>query len=363
MKIKNLKVGLVATLCIIALAGGGYAISSSDNSLNPKTEEYNQGSSENISDLEDISNNDETSSTEKNIVDIPNIQAGVDETVLDCSSVPNYVGEPFIVINGGIPEFSENDKMNLEPFEEYSKLDNFGRCGVAYANICLDLMPTEERGSIGSVRPSGWHTVKYNDLIDGNYLYNRCHLIGYQLAGENANELNLITGTRYLNMVGMLEFENTVCDYVKETENHVLYRVTPWFKGANLVADGVQIEAWSVEDSGKGICFNVYCYNVQPGIEIDYSTGESWVSSDSNDNNDKADVVNEEENHINEIGASVEQEIGEYVLNKNTKKFHLPTCSSVEDMSEKNKEVINSSIDEIKGDGYTPCARCLGEYR
>ena len=166
--------------------------------------------------------------------------------------------------------------MKRGVFEEYSDLDEYGRCGVAFANICVDIMPTEPRGEIGMIKPSGWHTIRYDDLIDGMYLYNRCHLIGYQLAGENANEKNLITGTRYMNVDGMLPFENAVADYVAETQNHVLYRVTPDFQGNDLVARGVQIEAYSIEDNGAGICFNVYVHNVQPGITIDYSTGESY---------------------------------------------------------------------------------------
>lgn len=197
----------------------------------------------------------------------------------DIYDIPQYKGEPYVNINNGIPHFEES-QMITDEFECYSQLDSLGRCGVAYANISVELMPTEDRGEIGFVKPSGWHTVKYNDLIDGNYLYNRCHLIAYCLAGENANELNLITGTRYLNVVGMLPFEIKVAEYVEQTSNHVLYRVTPVFEGDNLIASGVQIEAWSVEDNGKGICFNVYCYNVQPGIEIDYKTGDSWRKGD-----------------------------------------------------------------------------------
>lgn len=175
------------------------------------------------------------------------------------------------------PDFTDQEKENTDPFEYYSDLDALGRCGQAYANICQELMPTEERGKIGQVRPSGWHTVKYNGLVEGNYLYNRCHLIGYQLAGENANEKNLITGTRYMNTVGMLPFENQIADYVHETGNHVLYRVTPDFQGNNLVASGVEMEAWSVEDGGQGVCFHVYCYNIQPGIGINYADGDSWL--------------------------------------------------------------------------------------
>ena len=188
-------------------------------------------------------------------------------------NIPPFDGEPYVIINDNEPEFSR-DLLTVRSYEFYSELDPLGRCGYAMACIGKDLMPTEERGSIGQVKPSGWQTAKY-DNVDGKYLYNRCHLIGYQLTGENANEANLITGTRFLNVEGMLPFENMVADYVKETGNHVLYRVTPIFDGTNLLAQGVQIEGWSVEDNGTGICFNVYCYNSQPDIEIDYATGES----------------------------------------------------------------------------------------
>ncbi len=189
-------------------------------------------------------------------------------------NVPEYSGEPYVVLQDNQPSFGLED-LTLEPFETYSELDYLGRCGAAYANVCLDIMPTGPREEIGQVKPTGWQTVKY-DCVDGKYLYNRCHLIGYQLAGENANKQNLITGTRYMNVEGMLPFENMVDGYVEETENHVLYRATPIFDGDNLVVSGVQLEAFSVEDEGEGICFNVYLYNVQPGVVIDYATGNSW---------------------------------------------------------------------------------------
>ena len=195
----------------------------------------------------------------------------------DLNNIPEYTNEPYVTINNNIPNFQESD-YTTESFENYAKLDNLGRCGVAYANICRELMPTGKRGEISSVYPSGWKNKKYENIVDGDYLYNRCHLIGWQLAGENANELNLITGTRYMNVEGMLPFENQVADYLKQDlteDNHVLYRITPVFEGNNLVASGVQMEAYSVEDKGEGVCFNVYVYNVQPGIEIDYTTGDN----------------------------------------------------------------------------------------
>jgi DNA-entry nuclease len=192
--------------------------------------------------------------------------------------IPEYSGQPYAIVNDNVPFFDDSDK-NTNTFESYSDLDSLGRCNVAYANISRELMPTEERGEIGSIKPSGWNQAKYEGVIDSSpaYLYNRCHLIAYCLTAENANEKNLITGTRYLNVSGMLPFEEQVAKYLDTYDNHVLYRVTPIFDGKNLVASGVLMEAYSVEDEGKGICFCVYCYNVQPGVEIDYRTGESWL--------------------------------------------------------------------------------------
>lgn len=244
-------------------------------------------------------------------------------------------------VDGNVPGFSE-DELVTEAFENYSDLDSLGRCGVAYANICKELMPTEERGEIGMVKPSGWHTVKYSDRIDGNYLYNRCHLIGYQLAGENANEKNLITGTRYLNVTGMLPFENEVADYVESTGNHVLYRVTPVFDGDNLVASGVQMEAESVEDKGAGVLFNVYVYNVQPGVIIDYATGDSEADPGYGVPGDDSDTANEDT----------------YIVNTNTGKFHKPSCRSVKQMKESNKSERTTTRDELIAEGYEPCKNC-----
>lgn len=203
--------------------------------------------------------------------------ANVNTISFNISEIPEYSNSQYCTINNNTPSFTEED-YNLGVFENYSELDNLGRCSVAYANICKEIMPAKDqkREAIGMIKPSGWQTVKYEGIVEGNYLYNRCHLIGYQLAGENANEKNLITGTRYMNVEGMLPFENQVAEYIeKNSKNHVLYRVTPVFKENNLVASGVQIESYSIEDNGKGICFNVYVYNAQPGIKIDYATGKS----------------------------------------------------------------------------------------
>ncbi|MCD8084060.1 MAG: DNA/RNA non-specific endonuclease [Clostridiales bacterium] len=259
------------------------------------------------------------------------------------SEVPAYAGEPYVVVNGNEPYFSVSD-LTGESFESYSELDSLGRCGEAYASIGTDLMPTQKREAIGSVKPTGWHTVKY-DFVDGNYLYNRCHLIGYQLSGENANEKNLITGTRYMNTEGMLPFENMVADYVKETENHVLYRVTPVFEGSDLVASGVLMEAESVEDEGEGVLYCVYVYNVQPGVSIDYATGDNEAAST---------IVAQED----ETQSAVTAQETTYVLNTNSKKFHRPSCSSVSKMKSSNRMDVTESRDEVIARGYVPCKNC-----
>lgn len=258
---------------------------------------------------------------------------------LSLNEIPAFQNSPYVELNGNEPLFTDEEKTT-ESFEKYSELDRLGRCGPAYACIGQDLMPTEERGSIGQIKPTGWHTVKY-DFVDGKYLYNRCHLIGFQLTAENANEKNLITGTRYMNVEGMLPFENMVTDYIKETGNHVLYRVTPIYEGENLVASGVEMEALSVEDEGEGVCFHVYVYNNQPGVSIDYKTGESRLSSDSDSSSEDASEAS-----------------AEYILNTGSRKFHLPACSSVESMKEDNKEIFHGSRDDLIAEGYEPCKNC-----
>jgi DNA-entry nuclease len=254
-----------------------------------------------------------------------------------------YDGKPYVVINDNNPDFTEAD-MTTASFESYGELDGLGRCTTAFANIGKDLMPAEKRGSIGEVKPTGWQTAKY-DNVDGKYLYNRCHLIGYQLTGENANAKNLITGTRYLNVDGMLPFENMVADYIKETGNHVLYRVTPVFSGDNLVASGVHMEAESVEDNGDGILFNVYCFNAQPGIAIDYATGDSH-QDDS--------IVADASKSTTAADANVQT----YILNTNTKKFHKESCNSAKSMDASNKKIYTGSRQELIDMGYEACGVC-----
>lgn len=349
------------------------------------------------------------------------LSVSAEATKITLSNLPAYSGEAYVELNDNVPNFSKSD-LTTKAFEKYSELDELGRCGVAYANVCTGTMPTEKRGNIGMIKPSGWHTVKY-DNVDGKYLYNRCHLIGYQLTAENANEKNLITGTRYLNVEGMLPFENMVADYVEETDNHVLYRVTPIFNGKNLLASGVQMEAYSVEDKGKGVSFNVYCYNVQPDIDIDYSNGVSkladgtiasiklnytkyslevgqsktFVATTSPESAAKSVKWYSSNNKIATVSSSgkvtavkagtvtitaktsnglkatckvtVKAKSGSasngtssaettYILNTNTKKFHYPSCSSVKQMKDKNKKKVTGSRDEIIKMGYDPCKRC-----
>lgn len=281
----------------------------------------------------------------KDKVDKPQENLVNNNSYVSLDAIPAYDGKAYVAVNNNEPFFTDSD-MTTTAFENYSDLDSLGRCGVAYANICKDIMPTEERGKIGMIKPSGWHTVKY-DVIKDRYLYNRCHLIGYQLAGENANPKNLITGTRYLNVEGMLPFENLVADYVNNTGNHVLYRVTPMFSGSNLVANGVLIEAKSVEDNGGGILFNVYCYNVQPGVGINYENGDSWLdgttgsassgSDSSAAENSAADSSNSETMvHITATG----------------KKYHRAGCRTLK------KSDTEVTLDEAKSMGLSPCGIC-----
>ena len=277
----------------------------------------------------------------------------------DLALIPEYSGVPYTELNDNIPLFQKSD-FQTKSFESYSELDQLGRCGVAFANIGEDLMPTEPREEIGAVHPSGWHTINYHELIDGNYLYNRCHLIAYQLTGENANEKNLITGIRYMNAQGMEPFESRVADYIHKTGNHVLYRVTPIFEGENLVASGVEMEAESVEDEGAGIRFHIFVYNVQPGITIRYSDGESRVAeepAESEAPQTEATESKEKESETEPVSESGEPEVT-YILNRNTRKFHQPNCPSVDDIKESNKIYSTETREEILENGYEPCKRC-----
>ena len=253
--------------------------------------------------------------------------------------------ETYTLLNNNVPQFTDNEITTIA-FENYSELDDLGRCGEAFACIGEEIMPTEEREAIGQIKPSGWQMAKY-DIVDGKYLYNRCHLIGYQLSGENANEKNLITGTRYMNVDGMLPFENMVADYIKETKNHVMYRVTPIFEGDNLLAKGVQMEAFSVEDNGKGVSFNVFVNNLQPGVEINYLDGTSKLESEN-----ISDKVDKQEKQNTQNKDAI------YILNTNTMKFHNKNCSSVKDIKPNNKEIFNGLKSWLINNGFSPCGVC-----
>ncbi|MBQ9058120.1 MAG: DNA/RNA non-specific endonuclease [Atopobiaceae bacterium] len=281
---------------------------------------------------------------------------------LSLEAFPPYSGEASVEVNGGEPSFSPDD-LQRESFETYSALDSLGRCGPAYALIGPETMPHTKRESIGMIKPSGWQIAQY-DWIDGRYLYNRCHLIAFSLAGENDNELNLITGTRTMNAVGMLNYEEQVANYVRETNNHVLYRVTPMFEGDNLIASGVLMEAESVEDAGKGICFCVWCYNVEPGVVIDYATGNNMIGNPKiqtyddgaeDHEHDRVDVELSVENLADEQNQEVVQS---YVLNTNSHKFHYPDCPSVNDILEKNKSLVDSKRSSLIDEGFDPCGYC-----
>jgi len=282
------------------------------------------------------------------------VDAAVPSSQEILAEVPAYTGQPYVMLNSNVPYFLPSE-ISAKSFEYYSNLDQLGRCGSAWACVGKDIMPTEKRGEIGMVKPTGWHTVKYAGYVDGNYLYNRCHLLGYQLTGENANEKNLITGTRYLNVVGMLTLENMVANYVKSTDNHVMYRVTPVFDKNNLLANGVVMEGYSVEDGGKGICFNVFAYNVQPGIVINYSTGDSVLAAEVMPGNQNRQNNDQSGQKITSTGANT---TASYILNINTKKFHIPSCSSVGKMSEKNKEYYTGDRSAVINRGFVPCKIC-----
>lgn len=264
---------------------------------------------------------------------LPQERPQEDAVTITIDEVPVYSGDPYVVINDNEPSFS-SEELESDSYESYGELDDLGRCTIAFANLSSELMPQGERGSIGQVKPSGWQTVRY-DSVDGKYLYNRCHLIGWQLSGENANERNLITGTRYMNTEGMLPFENMVADYIKETDGHVLYRVTPIFVEDELVARGVQMEAYSIEDAGASICFNVFVYNVQPGIEIDYSDGSSRLSETADES----------------------QEDGVIRGNSRSKIYHCPGQAAYEDMADSRYLVLFDSEEEAIAAGYRKAQR------
>ena len=299
-------------------------------------------------------------------------------SVLD---IETYHGLPFVLVNDNVPSFTLQE-LTTSPYLKLSPLDSLGRTGPGMACLGKETLPKESRGQIGNIRPSGWHTVRYDDLIQDKYLYNRCHVLGYQLSGDNATPENLFTGTRYLNSETMVYFENMVASYLNDSGNrHVMYRVTPVYRGDDLVASGVQMEAYSVEDRGEGICFNAYLYNVQPGVEIEYSDGSSRKSSGyapgeavsaaaayrQLTGGAQSEVLKLEATEAPQekvaagsrnMPVEAEEEGITYILNTNTKKFHYPECRSVSDMKEKNKKEFTGSRDEVISKGYVPCKRC-----
>lgn len=282
-----------------------------------------------------------------------------------------FSGKAYKVINNNNPNFSIAQLKKKSSYEKYGKLDKLGRCSTCIAMIGKDLMPSEPRGTIGMIKPTGWHTIRY-DFIDGKYLYNRCHLIGYQLTGETTNEKNLITGTRYLNINGMLSFENQAAEYIKNTGNHVLYRVTPIYKGNELLARGVHMEAKSVEDKGKGVKFNVYCFNAEPGVKINYKTGDSVAADGSKGKSVKTgygEDTSGKSSSLSSNSAAKKTESNKtpksdktdsskttYILNTNTMKFHRPDCGSVDSMT--HKKTVKSGRSALINKGYDPCGRC-----
>ena len=324
-----------------------------------------------------------TSTVSPSLTQTPSVaEPALDAQIITLSEIPKFTGNAVVEINNNKPYFNEKN-YTTSSYEYYSDLDSMGRCGICVSCVGKDLMPTGNKEEIGSIKPTGWNNVQYSSL-DGDYLYNRCHLIGYQLTGENANEKNLITGTKYMNVQGMLPYEDKVADYVEHTDNHVLYRVTPVFDGENLLASGVQLEGYSVEDQGKAICFNVFCYNVQPGIILDYVTGESSEEKQQEPSSVQAEASkpleevqqteaskrsddtsqNETQNQQGQSGNNnVQQQsqsttTGSYVLNIHTMVFHYPSCSSVGKMKEKNKQSFTGSREELIFMGYKPCGNC-----
>lgn len=373
MKNKKILGIIIAIIGVIAVFAGGMALSEnvvlredatttvaesvefvtdSEGNTVAVTEGDAEKASENP--VDNVQHNHEETTKKSDVAGVPDTPAKPNtkpnnankKFVLNLSDIPAFSGKPYYVLNNNVPSF-DGGKTGRKYYEDYTPLDNLGRCGVVEACLGEETMPKESRGEIGQVKPSGWHTVKY-DCVDGKYLYNRCHLIGFQLSGENANVRNLITGTRYMNVDGMLPFENMVADYIKETGNHVLYRVTPIYKGNELVARGVQMEAFSVEDNGDGVCFNVYCYNNQPGVSIDYATGESEAVDDG-------------------IKPSIGKPMGtqkgdeqkqNYVLNTKTNKIHRPNCSAIKSMKDTNREDFYGTKEELIDQGYTECKTC-----
>jgi len=368
MKFNKKFKSLLSILCLIAVLFSAATLTGcySESTYEDTTEIVDSNEeSATLTDLkEDITDHSETQKTEDKTTEKETEKVNKPNSVGDhnskavLSEIPAYSGRPYVVINDNVPSFNKYE-LTTKGYETYASLDSLGRCGGAVASCGKEIMPRpdEERGSISSVKPSGWGQAQY-DCVSGKYLYNRCHLLGWQLSAENANKRNLITGTRYMNTEGMLPFENMVADYIRETNNHVAYRVTPIYDGSDLVASGVQMEAYSVEDDGEGICFNVFCYNVQPGVTIDYSTGRSR-SADGSGTGVKNPVVVQTTREYVEPTKQQNAITEQYVLNTNTKKIHKTDCHHINRMNENNKKSYSGSLDSLYSQGYTTCGTCF----
>ena len=368
MKINKKLKSLLSILCLIAVLLSAFSGCDSENTVETTTElvEITEEKQIQANETEaDSADNSETEKTEEKttVKEAEKVNkadsVGDDGSKAVLSEIPGYSGRAYVVINDNVPSFNKYE-LTTKGYEAYASLDSLGRCGGAVASCGREIMPKpdEERGSISSVKPSGWVQAQY-DCVSGKYLYNRCHLIGWQLSAENANKRNLITGTRYMNTEGMLPFENMVADYIRETDNHVAYRITPVYEGNDLVATGVQMEAYSVEDDGEGICFNVFCYNVQPGVEIDYSTGKSRAEGSNGETTKKTAAPVEATRK--QIETTKQQNVitGQYVLNINTRKIHKTHCHHINRMNESNKQSYSGSLDDLYSQGYTTCGTCF----
>lgn len=367
MKFNNKLKSLLSILCLIAVLFSSFAGCDSEKISETTTEiiEITEESTTLAKPKEDASDASEAEKAEDKTTEKENQKVNKPESVGDdnskvvLSEIPSYSGRAYVVINENIPSFNKYE-LTTKGYETYASIDSLGRCGGAVASCGREIMPKpdEERGSISSVKPSGWVQAQY-DCVSGKYLYNRCHLLGWQLSAENANKRNLITGTRYMNTEGMLPFENMVADYIRETNNHVAYRVTPIYNGSDLVASGVQMEAYSVEDEGEGICFNIYCYNVQPGVKIDYTTGRSWSDGNKVETTKKPIVVAPVETTkkvVEETKNSVSYDT--YVYSSKSDKFHYPDCRYAKTIKAENYCEYTGDRQGMINKGYSPCKNC-----
>lgn len=363
MKFNQKLKSLLSILCLVAVLLSSFAGCGSEQSDETTTEiiettiesQITENETEAITDSSETEKAEEKTEKETQKVNKPD-SVGDDNSKAVLSEIPEYSGRPYVVINDNIPSFNKYE-LTTKGYETYASLDKFGRCGGAVASCGREIMPKpeEERGSISAVKPSGWVQAQY-DSVSGKYLYNRCHLIGWQLSAENANKRNLITGTRYMNTEGMLPFENMVADYIRETDNHVAYRITPVYDGNDLVAKGVQMEAYSVEDDGEGICFNVFCYNVQPGVKIDYTTGRSRASESNKETTKKPVVVQTTREYVEETQKTVSYDT--YVYSSKSDKFHYTSCRYAKTIKAENYCEYTGTRQDMINKGYSPCKNC-----